>query len=62
LTTATVKAAAFDVTHREAEVIKNNAVRWIQLTFEWGNQIPGSNAENQGYTFEGTTQKVPTEV
>jgi len=58
----TAKAAAFDVTHREAEVIKNTAVRWMQLTFEWDNQIPGSNAEDQGYTVEGTTQKVPTEV
>ena len=58
----TAKAAAFDVSHREAEVIKNTAVRWMQLTFEWDNQIPGSNAEDQGYTVEGTTQKVPTEV
>ncbi|MEM9503453.1 MAG: hypothetical protein AAGA01_05795 [Cyanobacteria bacterium P01_E01_bin.43] len=58
----TAKAAEFDVIHREAEVIQNTAVRWMQLTFEWDNQIPGSNAEDQGYAIEGTTQKVPTEV
>lgn len=58
----TAKATEFNVTHREAEVIKNTAVRWMQLTFEWDNQIPGSNAEDQGYAIEGTTQKIPTEV
>lgn len=58
----TAEAAAFDSTHREAEVIKNTAVRWMQLTFEWDNQIPGSEAEDQGYAIEGTTQTIPTEV
>lgn len=58
----TAEAAAFDITHREAEVIKNTAVRWMQLSFEWDNQIPGSEAEDQGYAIEGTTQNVPTEV
>jgi hypothetical protein len=55
-------AAEFDITHREAAVIKNTAVRWMQLTFEWDNQIPGSNAEDPGYSIAGTTQTIPTEV
>lgn len=58
----TVKADEFDVNYREADVIKNTAVRWMQMSFEWDNQIPGSNAEDPGYAIEGTTQSVPTEV
>lgn len=58
----TTQAAEFDVLHREADVIKNTAVRWMQMTFEWDNKIPGSNAEDPGYEIEGTTQAIPTEV
>lgn len=58
----TVKASEFDVFHREADVIKQTAVRWMQMTFEWDNLIPGSNAEDPGYEIEGTTRSIPTEV
>lgn len=58
----TTKASEFDVLHREAEVIKNTAVRWMQMSFEWDNKIPGSNAEDPGYAIEGTTRTIPTEV
>lgn len=59
---STIKASEFDAIHREADVIKSTAVRWMQMTFEWDNQIPGSEAEDPGYEIEGTTQSVPTEV
>jgi hypothetical protein len=58
----TAKASEFDVLHREANVIKNTAVRWMQMSFEWDNKIPGSDAEDPGYAIEGTTQTIPTEV
>ncbi|NEQ29556.1 MAG: hypothetical protein F6K04_00935 [Leptolyngbya sp. SIO4C5] len=58
----TAEAAEFDVLHREADIIKNTAVRWMQMSFEWDNKIPGSNAEDPGYAIEGTTRTIPTEV
>lgn len=58
----TMAASEFDVTHREAAVIKNTAVQWMQLSFEWDNQIPGSKAEDQGYQLKDSTRTIPTEV
>lgn len=58
----TFKASQFDESYREPEVIKNTAVRWMQMAFEWDNQIPGSGREDVGYGIEGSTQEIPTEV
>ena len=58
----TFKASEFDRTYREPEVIRNTAVRWMQMSFEWDNQIPGSGREDTGYAIQGSTQEIPTEV
>lgn len=58
----TFQASEFDERYREPEVIKNTAVRWLQMAFEWDNQIPGTGREDVGYAIEGSTQEIPTEV
>lgn len=56
----TVEAQEFDVLHREADVIRQTVTDWIQLTFEWDNRIPGTEATDEG--FEIGQAVVPTKA
>lgn len=56
----TTEAREFDALHRESETIKQTISTWIQLTFEWDNDIPGSDIEDEGIELYGTT--VPTKA
>lgn len=57
----TQKAQEFNVTHREAEAIKQTVVTWMQLTFEWDNSIPGQpDLVDEGFRVGGET--VPTKA
>jgi hypothetical protein len=59
-------AQEFDVLHRRPEVIKSVAARWMQLSFEWDNRIPGGNdtqQQDQGVDVDKQQRnKVPTKV
>ena len=57
-------AQEFDVLHRRPEVIKATAARWLQLSFEWDNRIPGNDTQqDQGVDVDKQKQnKVPTKV
>lgn len=56
----TIPVEEFDQQHREADVIRRTAATWMQLTFEWDNQIPDSDLEDKGYKIQGQT--VPTKA
>lgn len=59
----TVLAQEFDVNYRRPEVIKETAVRWMQLSFEWDNRIPGDDAgEDSGVRIGASNAAVPTKV
>lgn len=61
---STLLAQEFDVLHRRPEVIKETAVRWMQLSFEWDNRIPGnSEVQDEGIDIgRGENAIVPTKV
>ncbi len=56
----TVEAKEFEALHRESEIIKRTISVWIQLTFEWDNDIPDSDLKDEGIELYGTT--VPTKA
>jgi hypothetical protein len=56
----TEKAQEFDELHRQNETLKRTVATWIQLTFEWDNRIPNSNAVDEGMELAGVT--VPTKA
>jgi hypothetical protein len=57
---STEMAQEFDDQHRDAKVIQNAVVAWMQLTFEWDNKIPGSDKTDAG--MEVLKEQVPTKA
>jgi hypothetical protein len=57
-------AQEYDVSYRRPEVIKETAVRWMQLSYEWDNRIPGNDkATDTGISVGGSANdRVPTKV
>ncbi|WP_088894849.1 hypothetical protein [Leptolyngbya ohadii] len=56
-------AQEFDVNYRRPEIIKETAVRWMQLAFEWDNRIPGDDkAVDEGINFDRSNKRIPTKV
>lgn len=56
-------AQEFDVNYRRPEIIKETAVRWMQLAFEWDNRIPGKDqAVDEGINFDKSNKRVPTKT
>jgi len=53
-------AKEFDELHRQNATLKRTVATWIQLTFEWDNRIPNSDAVDEGMEFAGVT--VPTKA
>jgi hypothetical protein len=54
-------AQEFDVQHRDPKVIQSTVTAWIQLTYEWDNRIPGSEAVDKGVKVDRQVV-VPTKV
>ena len=51
---STVLSQEKDENFRSDEVIRETVARWLQLTFEWDNNIPGTNATDQGHKINST--------
>jgi hypothetical protein len=57
----TAVAQEFDVHHRDPKVIQSTITAWVQLTYEWDNRIPGSEALDKGIKVDRQIV-VPTKV
>jgi len=52
----------FNVEHRDPKIIQSTITAWIQLTYEWDNRIPGTEAFDKGIKVNRNNVSVPTKV
>jgi len=52
----------FNVEHRDPKIIQSTITAWIQLTYEWDNRIPGTEALDKGIKVNRNNVVVPTKV